>query len=247
MASLRNIGNGLMQVSRHQRRVVVPAGTLQSAVVASWGALSSQITPKFAAFFSTDTTTTTTSTTITTPPAVKCSVGIFLDLDNVGIADTTINRSAVAFFMKPLKEFANGIGRLDIMHGFANTATQTWHGTKSSDDLDDDEFDQEWLQPTFDDDDHLFPGAMVQTGYDEQGVLRCGVCGAKMKLTKKDRARGWTEFNKLDKHMRTLPRPRAKQTYQSHEIIQEEEEAIGQGARQTGKVQGGTSRLGSKR
>ena len=149
--------------------------------------------------------------------------------------------------MKPLKEFANGIGRLDIMHGFANTATQTWHGRKSSDDLDDDEFDQEWLQPTFDDDDHLFPGAMVQTGYDEQGVLRCGVCGAKMKLTKKDRARGWTEFNKLDKHMRT-PRPRAKQTYQSHEIIQEEEEeAIGQGARQTGKVQGGTSRLGSKR
>ena len=45
----------------------------------------------------------------------------------------------------------------------------------------------------------------AQTGYDAtDGILRCGICGAKMKLSKKDRAAGRTEYDKLKKHMKSL-------------------------------------------
>ena len=70
-----------------------------------------------------------------------------------------------------------------------------------------------WDSPVFYDDDidsfgfleeTTISNAIVQTGYDENDILRCGVCGAKMKLTKKDRARGWNEYDKLNHHMKNL-------------------------------------------
>ena len=73
-----------------------------------------------------------------------------------------------------------------------------------------------WDSPVFDDgdlddidsfgflEDTTISNAMVQTGFDENDILRCGVCGAKMKLTKKDRARGWNEYDKLNHHMKNL-------------------------------------------
>jgi hypothetical protein len=51
----------------------------------------------------------------------------------------------------------------------------------------------------------LFDGAIVQTGYDEDGNLRCGVCGARMKFNKKEKNRpGFTVYDKLKKHMKML-------------------------------------------
>eukprot|EP00529_Nitzschia_sp_RCC80_P020380 CAMPEP_0113473722 /NCGR_PEP_ID=MMETSP0014_2-20120614/18199_1 /TAXON_ID=2857 /ORGANISM="Nitzschia sp." /LENGTH=404 /DNA_ID=CAMNT_0000366515 /DNA_START=376 /DNA_END=1590 /DNA_ORIENTATION=+ /assembly_acc=CAM_ASM_000159 len=64
------------------------------------------------------------------------------------------------------------------------------------DDVDDDDLDV-W-------EDTAISNAMVQTGYDEKNNLRCGVCGARMKLTKKDRKRGWNEYDKLNRHMKDL-------------------------------------------
>ena len=50
-------------------------------------------------------------------------------------------------------------------------------------------FEQEYIPWTgWDAEDGTGPGGVAQSGLDENGVLRCGVCGAKMKLTKKKRA-----------------------------------------------------------
>jgi hypothetical protein len=50
------------------------------------------------------------------------------------------------------------------------------------------------------DNDNVF---IAQSGYDN-GRLRCGICGAKMKLTKKDKNKGWDEKRKLKFHMKNL-------------------------------------------
>jgi hypothetical protein len=133
--------------------------------------------------------------------------------------------------IRPLKTLGEKVFGADSIRiaAFANRNTQAYkHRTKvkykDDDDLDDlDHIQlravdlQEWLPP--DDDDWLLEGPIVQTGYDEKGFLRCGVCGAKMKLTKKDRARGWTEHDKLNKHMKMLhDREQAKRTTRLNQL-----------------------------
>ena len=45
---------------------------------------------------------------------------------------------------------------------------------------------------------------IVQTGYDSDGLLRCGICGARMRPTKQEIERGVTMETKLEKHMQRL-------------------------------------------
>lgn len=47
-------------------------------------------------------------------------------------------------------------------------------------------------------------GSSAQTGYDSNDILRCGVCGARMTVTKKQAKAGMTPEQKLKKHMRML-------------------------------------------
>ena len=121
------------------------------------------------------------------------TVGIFIDADNVrpNVFDReTIQQTLV----QPLRTFAEQTGReLRAFRAYGNKHTTTHEPPeeKSRD------FDQEWIPI------HTGGGSSV-TGYDETGSLRCGICGQKMKLNKKERARGWDEMDKLDKHMRTL-------------------------------------------
>jgi len=51
---------------------------------------------------------------------------------------------------------------------------------------------------------------IAQTGYDEEGLLRCGVCGSIMKLSKKDRKAGKTLESKLRQHMKIHDREQNK-------------------------------------
>lgn len=133
----------------------------------------------------------------------ETKVGIFIDSDNFS-GDLIPERRTVADWVRPLRFFGEAAGTVNAFQAFANENTQRF---KQNDDRKAILKDQEWWEPGSngdDDDDDLFPGAMVQTGYDETGTLRCGVCGAKMKLTKKDRARGWDEHDKLGQHMKML-------------------------------------------
>jgi hypothetical protein len=164
-------------------------------------------------------TTTTTKTT---------SVGIFIDLDNMSRAKNAtimtviphVTRMEVTRKIEALKtvgEDSFGANSIRIA-AFANRNTQTYKNKKRRgiEGTHDDEDQiiraldlQDWWQPhshrdEYYDNDDVLEGPFVQTGYDDQGFLRCGVCGAKMKLTKKDKARGWTEKDKLDKHMKQL-------------------------------------------
>lgn len=128
------------------------------------------------------TTATTTSTTRQLP------VAVLIDLDNV--APTIHSRKNVHGLIDPIQEFAKAVGPIQRFQAFANEATQTWVSPEEKER----DFDQVFREDDF--------GA---TGYDENdGQLRCGVCGAKMKLTKKDRAAGRSMFDKLNKHMRML-------------------------------------------
>lgn len=119
-------------------------------------------------------------------------VGIFVDLDNV--APLTHGRSDAQAFAQPLREFADRAGTLATFRAFANINTQIFVPDEERERRAD--FEQEFIM--WDSDTQL-----AQTGYDSDGILRCGVCGSKMKLNKKDKARGWTMEKKLDKHMRT--------------------------------------------
>jgi hypothetical protein len=161
------------------------------------------------------------------------SVGIFIDLDNmsetVELDQTPLTREKVASVVRPFQRWIatmkDNLNKKKIA-AFANQ--HTTKRRKSSEDNDNDLSKRErqlqrlqeqeyWNGPVviddyddaFDDVDHLLSqttisNAVTQTGYDENGVLRCGVCGAKIKLTKKDRARGWDEYDKLNKHMKGL-------------------------------------------
>jgi hypothetical protein len=118
---------------------------------------------------------------------------IFVDLDNV--APLTHGRSDAQDFAQPLREFAEKAGTLNVFWAFANVATQTYVTEDERERRD--AFEQEYIE--WDNETQL-----AQTGYDNDGILRCGVCGSKMKLNKKDKARGSTMEEKLDKHMRML-------------------------------------------
>jgi hypothetical protein len=85
-----------------------------------------------------------------------------------------------------------------------------WNGAAAVTSLDDDDDDDDdkWEEDLIMNEMHNRTkdpvNVVAQTGYDDKGILRCGICGAKMQLSKKDQARGWDEHDKLDKHMRTL-------------------------------------------
>lgn len=113
-------------------------------------------------------------------------VGIFVDLDNVLPLSQT--RKGIASYLSPLLAFTEMTGPMQRLNVFANPHTQTWIDEE-------DMMDPSSLEWSMDD---------FHTGHDMNGMLRCGVCGQKMKLTKKDRARGWSDMDKLDKHMRML-------------------------------------------
>jgi hypothetical protein len=67
------------------------------------------------------------------------------------------------------------------------------------------ELESEWFEDALREQEYkLWDGTSDQTGFDDEGVLRCGVCGARMQLNKKDRAAKRTVEQKLDKHMREL-------------------------------------------
>ena len=124
-------------------------------------------------------------------------MGIFIDLDNV--APETHGRDDARALVGPLKEFAwaaaDGSPETYIV-GFANNATQTWASEEERDRRDAVHGEQEWTQ---------WDGHTAQTGLDANGVLRCGVCGARMVVkTKKQRAAGMTPELLLEKHMQML-------------------------------------------
>jgi hypothetical protein len=151
-------------------------------------------------------------------------VGIFIDLDNFS-GDFPVDRSSVTRWIQPLRRFGDTVGTITALRAFANQYTTTykqqetnadpslndpWDDEIGFDDSRDDEFQfaadvfdpfDPWEEYSYEDG---FDGGVAQTGYDETGILRCGICGQKMKLSKKDIAKGWDEYDKLDKHMRSL-------------------------------------------
>lgn len=85
---------------------------------------------------------------------------------------------------------------LDVhIEAFGNLATRSYRSEEERDRTID---DQEYIQAEEEDDGMI----IAQTGYDEEGLLRCGVCGSIMKLTKKDRKAGKTLESKLRQHMK---------------------------------------------
>ena len=166
------------------------------------------------------TNTTTTAAAAADLPIARV-VGVFLDLDNIVPMDNDdgdgsgqpYTRASVAAWIRPLKDFCHAVGEVDVMRGYGNTHTQNFrqHAAARGAGRGKEEFNQEWWKHNKNRNNEnedsslmLFPGAMVQTGYDEEGFLRCGICGAKMKLSKKDLMKGLDVHGKLEKHMRSL-------------------------------------------
>jgi len=123
----------------------------------------------------------------------RLPVAIFIDLDNV--VPNTLSRADIKNLTDPLREFGETAGDLRVVRAFANKNTQLYVSEEERERLSDDE--PKYLAWDADEE-------TCQTGLDDQGFLRCGVCGQKMNLTKKDRARGLDVYDKLDKHMRML-------------------------------------------
>ena len=126
-------------------------------------------------------------------------VGIFVDLDNVAQetkALSTHTRAEAAKFASPLRQFAETAGELRSFQAFANQHTLTHVGTEEM------ERREQSLAVVEDAEEWDMDAAI--SGFDEKGMLRCGVCGARMKLTKKDKKAGRDIHDKLDKHMREL-------------------------------------------
>lgn len=132
---------------------------------------------------------------VAAPPPLR--VGIFVDLDNIAQETKTLSthtREEAARFVRPLRHFAEAAGELSTFRAFANMHTLTYVGDEERERRGGplEEQMEQW------DSDASF------SGFDDQETLRCGVCGAKMKLTKKDRKAGIDLWGKLDKHMRML-------------------------------------------
>jgi len=93
---------------------------------------------------------------------------------------------------------------LDVhIEAFGNLATRSYRSEQERDSTID---DQEYIQAEEFDDGMI----IAQTGYDEEGLLRCGVCGSIMKLSKKDRKAGKTLESKLRQHMKIHDREQNK-------------------------------------
>ena len=120
-------------------------------------------------------------------------VGIFVDLDNIG--PELHGRADAEAFVQPLKAFAQSAGTTTQFDAFGNLATRSYAASaehiRRESMLDEQEY-AGW------------DGSSAQTGYDPKGLLRCGVCGAKMTVTKKQAKAGMAPEKKLAKHMREL-------------------------------------------
>jgi hypothetical protein len=145
------------------------------------------------------------------------SVGIFIDLDNMSrfnenedaaaagsaVTQQVVTRQQVAQKIRPLRALAQQQLQADQVYiaAYANRHTQRYKNKTQN------ELTQEYIvkqqQPATAATAAIMK-TVVQTGYDEKGILRCGVCGAKMTLSPKNRAQGMTEMDKLNKHMREL-------------------------------------------
>ena len=104
-----------------------------------------------------------------------------------------------------------------MIETFKNINTRSWH---EKDEIEHDITQQEYI-PWRDfndkngDNNHgqqqQGDGGMAQTGLDNKGILRCGVCGSRMKLTKKDKKRpNCTVYDKLKAHIKIHTREQRK-------------------------------------
>lgn len=132
---------------------------------------------------------------VAAPPPLP--VGIFVDLDNIAQETKTLSthtREEAARFVRPLRQFAEAAGELSAFRAFANKHTLTYAGNEER---------ERREGPLEEQTDQWVRDASV-SGFDDQGALRCGVCGARMRLTKKDKKAGRDLWGKLDQHMRML-------------------------------------------
>ena len=153
------------------------------------------------------------------PPPLP--VAAFIDLDNV--TPTTHRRPDARDFVRPLVEFGRRVNRPDAdvapsvgstqllsklrlcLAAFGNLSTRTWrHQEEQERDLSQQEY---ILWTGLDEQGNV---GVAQTGYDKDGLLRCGICGSKMKLTKKDRKSKRTLEDKLRSHMKLHSREQGK-------------------------------------
>jgi len=153
-------------------------------------------------------------------PRRPLPIAAFVDLDNV--TPKTFRRSDAKSFIGPLIEFERHVNNDNIddnvskttqllrIEAFGNLNTRSWRGKEEKEH---DVTKQEYIPwRDFDENDgdnnshgqqKKQGGGMAQTGLDTKGVLRCGICGSKMKLTKKDKKRpNFTVYDKLKTHMK---------------------------------------------
>ena len=123
-------------------------------------------------------------------PVRPLPVGIFIDLDNVQPARH--GREDARAFVEPLRVFGSAAGTLSTVAAFANSATLRWASP-----------DERVRRATMLDD-AVWDAASGSTGRDSDGVLRCGVCSAKMK-----------DEHKLRKHMKLHSREQSKRVLRS--------------------------------
>ena len=112
--------------------------------------------------------------------AAPLPVGIFVDLDNIAQETKTFSthtREEAARFVRPLRQFAEAAGELSTFRAFANKHTLTYVGDE----------ERERREVPLEEQMEQWDRDAPVSGFDDQEMLRCGVCGAKMKLTKKDR------------------------------------------------------------
>ena len=102
--------------------------------------------------------------------SLMTTVGIFIDLDNV--APPTHGRIDAEEFVGPLKRFGNAAGLLNRFVAYGNLSTRSYTSAEEKGRRESMLDMAEWDE------------ALAQTGYDTLGVLRCGVCGAKMSRRK---------------------------------------------------------------
>lgn len=119
-------------------------------------------------------------------------VGVFIDLDNV--KGGTFAREDAQDLIEPVKKFADSVGVLQVMHGFANLQSRKYES-----------FEERQRRKSSV---HEYDAERSHSGRDEEGVLRCGVCGQRMVPSKKKLKAGLTPEKMLQ--VRLHPRTRAR-------------------------------------
>jgi len=162
-------------------------------------------------------------------PVSRLPIAAFVDLDNV--APGTHRRSDARKFVGPIIEFERRInndnGIIDIndnkidsndgssstpapaspssllnIRAFGNLSTRSWRTPLEKQHSVTQQEYIPWTEPRTTRAGNII-GGVAQSGLDKDGKLRCGICGCKLKLTKKDRRRpNFTLEDKLQKHMK---------------------------------------------